>query len=160
MNKPLVNEHMGGGRKESGERQAGRNKLRARLMVHVEGSVCRVRSAEPGLQGRCSTVSPGSSGGCSNLGNVDFLSYPSTPPSPNPNRAVDATPIGCRKEPMLSSCLSGYLHRWAGQKVRGTCWPLCGRAEETIPWAWPGHAGDWGAGNEMTIFRDGLSQGL
>lgn len=94
MNKPLVNEHMGGGRKESGERQAGRNKLRARLMVHVEGSVCRVRSAEPGLQGRCSTVSPGSSGGCSNLGNVDFLSYPSTPPSPNPNRAVMQPQLG------------------------------------------------------------------
>lgn len=108
---------MDGGRKESGERWAVRNKWQTRLMARTWKRVWAVLSL--GCRADAAQPAPGSSRDCSNLGNVDFLSYPLTPPSPNPSRAADITPVECRKKPMLSSCLSGYLHRWAGAESQG-----------------------------------------
>lgn len=62
---------------------------------------------------------PGGSRDLSKLRNSDFLSHPSTPPSPTPNGAMDVTPAGCMKEPTLCSCLSGGLHHEAGAESQG-----------------------------------------
>lgn len=50
---------------------------------------------------------------------IRFLFPPLNSSQPNPNRAVNITSVGYRKESMLSSCFSGHLHHWAGAESQG-----------------------------------------